>query len=316
MVIKIRGIYATALTRFFLDRGFRVALPSGPIAERFAGCTGFDAFRAPDAQIMDLHSKQGILVEGEAEVLEALLANVQDGFFDAVARKKTRDVMEIEFPLVAKSVLDDLRHTVIPTLRLHHRLKIIASDQVDLVEENSLTHAPEMREALSLDMERQLIWNTYERGKEMAIEHVKPDGRVLNLSEGEVLDADFAKKRLVLRRFKFKGGSTYDGLGISKQEGDYAVSEIQEGDWYYRHTYYRAGGEKIGAYYNINTPVEFYPDRIRYVDLEIDVVQFPGGGVELVDERELWMRFEEGCLGAKMRDKAILEASRLSAALV
>jgi len=51
------------------------------------------------------------------------------------------------------------------------------------------------------------------------------------------------------------------------------------------------------------------------VDLEIDVVQFPGGRVEMVDERELWKRFEEGYLGAKMRDKALGEASRLSAAL-
>lgn len=313
--LKIRGIYATALTRFFLDRGFRVALPSGPIAERFTGRPGFDAFQAPDARLADLDSKQGIFVEGEEGVLETLLSHLRDGFFDAVARKRTEDGMEIEFPFGAKSVLDEVRHTVVPTLRLHHRLKIIASDQVDRVEEDTLARAPEIRESLSLKMERELIWSAYEKGREIAIEHVKPDGRVLNLSEGEIVESDFATRRLVLRRSKFRGRSKYDGLGIPKQEGDYAISEIQQGNWHYRHTYYRAGGEKIGDYYNINTPVEFYPDRIRYVDLEVDVVQFVDGRFEVVDERELSRRFEEGYLSAKLLGKALGVASRLAAGL-
>jgi hypothetical protein len=311
LVLKIRGIYATALTQFFLDKGFRVALPSGPMAGRFAGCDGFDAFEAPDVQVMDLDSKQGILMEGEEEFLNDLLSQVRDGLFDAVTRRRAKNVLEIEFPSRSKSCLDEIRNTVISTLPLHHRLKIIASDQVDVVEEKTLSHHPEMRESVARDVERKLVWDRYERGKEIAIEHVKLEGKVLNLSEGEVVEADFAKKRLVLKRFKFKGRSKYDGLGIPKQEGDYAVSEIQEGDWYYRHTYHRAEGEKIGAYYNINTPVEFYPDRIRYVDLEIDVVQFADGRVKVVDEGELSKRFEEGYLSATMREKALSEASRL-----
>ena len=315
LVLKIRGIYATALTRFFLERGFKVALPSGPIGERFAGWPGFDAFAAPDARLLDLDSKQGILVEGEEGVLRELLPHLRDRFSDAVVRKRAEDALEIEFPLEAKAVLDELRNIVIPTLRLHHRLKTMASDQVDLVEKETLAHAPEMRESLSLKMERELIWETYERGKELAIEHVKPDGRVLNLSEGEIEDFEFEGRRLVLRRSKFKGRSTYDGLGMRKREGDYAVSEIRGGDWFYRHTYFRAGGEKIGDYYNINTPVEFYPHRIRYVDLEIDVVRFPDGRVEIVDESEAWRSFEAGHISAKMRNQALGEASRLRATL-
>jgi probable ribonuclease FAU-1 len=62
--------------------------------------------------------------------------------------------------------------------------------------------------------------------------------------------------------------------------------------------------------------VEFYPDRIRSVDLEIDVVQFADGRVEVVDEGELSKRFEQGYLSAKMREKALSEASRLSASLL
>jgi hypothetical protein len=112
-VLKIRGIYATALTRFFLDKGFRVALPSGPMAERFAGWKGFDAFQAPDVQILDLASKQGILLEGDQEVLEDLLTHVREGFFDAVTRRMTKEVLEIEFPFLSKSRLDEIRGTVL-----------------------------------------------------------------------------------------------------------------------------------------------------------------------------------------------------------
>jgi hypothetical protein len=315
-VLRMRGIYVTALTRFFLDRGFKVALPSGPIADRFGGSAGFDTFQAPDAQILDLDSKQGILVAGEEGVLDDLLTQVRDAFFDAVIRRKAKDVLEIEFPLVSKSRLDEIRSTVLLTLPLHHRLKIIASDQVDFAEEKILPHHPEMRESLSRDMERELIWNRYERGREVAIEHVKPDGRVLHLSEGEIVEADFARKRLVLKRFKFKGRSKYDGLGIPKQEGDYAVSEIREGDWYFRHTYFRTHGERIGSYYNINTPVEFYPDRIRYVDLEIDVVQFADGRVAVVDEGELDKQFDAGRLSAELRGKSKHEAYVLTDSLL
>jgi protein associated with RNAse G/E len=315
-VLRIRGIYATALTKFFLDRGFKVALPSGSMAERFAGWDGFDALQAPDVQILDLENKQGILMEGEEQVLQALLTRVRSEFFDAVTRSKAKDAIEIEFPLASKSHLDEIRSTVLLTLPLHHRLKIIAPERVDFIEQEVLPRQPDMKVSLSRNLEREIIWNGYERGKEIAIEHVKLDGRVFHLSEGEVVEADFTTKKLVLKRFKFRGRSSYDGLGIPKQEGDYAVSEILGGNWYYRHAYYRMQGERIGTYYNINTPVEFYPTRIRYVDLEVDVVHFPDGKVEVVDEGKLEEQFEQGYLSEKMREKAIKEGSLLSTSLL
>jgi probable ribonuclease FAU-1 len=316
VVLKIRGIYGTALTRFFLDRGFRVALPSGAMAERFGGEPGFDVLQGPDVEIRDLENKQGVFLEGEEGALDALIPRLEDCFYDTVTRRRGNDILEIEFPLVSKSLLDEFRSTVVPTLLNHHRLKIIAPDQVDRIEENMLAAQPEEREALSYRTEKDWVWDQYERGKEIAIEHVKLDGRVLHLSVGEVVGANFAERSLILRRSKFKGRSKYDGLEIPKEEGDYAVSEIRGGEWHYRHTYFRAKGERIGIYHNINTPVEFYPDRIRYVDLEIDVVQYPDGRVEVVDERESAKRFEQGYLSRKMRGKAIREASRLKKKLI
>lgn len=315
-VLKIRGIYATALTRFFLDQGFKVTLASEAVTERFGGSGGFDVFQAPGAEILDLESKQGIVVLGDQESLDIVASQVVENFLDAVTRRRAEDFLEIEFPLVSKSRLDEIRNAVVPTLFHHHRLKIIASDQIDDLENNSLALRPEKRETLSSAAEKEWIWDSYERLKEIAIEHVKPDGRVFHLSEGRILESDFEEKRLVLKRVKFRGRSTYDGLGVPKQEGDYAISEIHEGDWCYRHTYFRAQGDKIGTYYNINTPVEFYPDRIRYVDLEIDVVQFPGGRVEVMDVEELDSQVQKNHLGETLLIRAKKEACALRSRLL
>lgn len=42
-----------------------------------------------------------------------------------------------------------------------------------------------------------------------------------------------------------------------------------------------------GAYINLNTPVELYPNRIRYVDMEVDVCVLPDGDVKAMHEELL-----------------------------
>ena len=225
-------------------------------------------------------------------------------FFDTLCRNRTIASAELEFPFAAKTALDELRNRVLPTVPRHHHLRIIASDDVNLLEEETLTGHPEKRNALGRNMEKSLVWDTFEKGKEIKIEHVKLDGRVIFLSEGVILETDFDRKTLVLKRSRFKGRSKYHGLGIDKREGDYAVSEVQEGLWYYTHTYFRKDGTLIGRYVNINTPVEFYPDRIRYVDLEIDVVQMTDGRVFVTDEEDLKERFKAGFLSEQLVEAA------------
>ena len=51
--------------------------------------------------------------------------------------------------------------------------------------------------------------------------------------------------------------------------------------------YYSLDDELKGTYVNINTPIEIYPDRARYIDLEVDVVKLPGQKSEIIDEEEL-----------------------------
>ncbi len=314
LAIKIRGIYTTALTSFFLEKGLAIASPSAETAERFKSVKGAVFQEPPEADIRDLEGKQGVLIQGSREACEHVAGLIKESFLDPIFRVPSDSEspgIEIEFPYLTKSALDEERNRIIPTVYNHHRLRIIASEYVDLMERKELTARPEKRKPISESLERRLIWDGYRPGKEIGLEHVKLDGRILSLSEGEIVHADYKKKMLVLRRTKFKGGSKYDGLDIPKEGGDYAITEVREGAWFYRHTYLRKNGNLIGLYYNVNTPVEFYPEEIRYVDLEIDVVAWPEGKVELKDEAILERQFESGRLTEKLKERAIQSAHDL-----
>jgi protein associated with RNAse G/E len=313
IAVRIRGIYSTALTRFFLDRGVKVVSPSDAIIKRFGKTKGLLLVGAHDVEILDLVDMEGVMLQGESAAVETMAKALQGHFFDAVYRNKGEGSVEVEFPFSAKEALDELRNRVLPTVPRHHHFRIVASDYVNLLEEKTLSGHPEKRESVGRSMEKSLIWDTLQEGKEIKIEHVKLDGEVIFLSEGVILEKDFDLKSLVLKRSRFKGRTKYDGLGIEKREGDYAVSEVLGGQWHYRHTYFREDGTLIGRYVNINTPVEFYPDRIRYVDLEIDVVQMPDGRTFVTDEEDLAERFKAGFLSAELVEtakKAALEVSK------
>ena len=304
VALKVRGIYATALTRFFLDQGMKVVSPSDKIIRRFGKTKGLVLVESHDVEIMDSDDMQGIKVQGETASVDKVTTALRGKYFDAICRRKSEGVTEIEFPFSAKIALDEWRNRVLPTVPRHHHFRIIASDYVNLLEEKTLSGHPEKRESVGRGLEKSLVWDRFQEGKEIKIEHVKLDGRTIFLSEGVILEKDFGGKKLVLKRSRFKGRTKYDGLGIEKREGDYAVSEIHEGLWHYTHTYYRDGGTLIGKYTNINTPVEFYPDRVRYVDLEIDVVQLPDGRVFVTDEEDLEERFKAGIICKELMETA------------
>ncbi len=92
----------------------------------------------------------------------------------------------------------------------------------------------------------------------------------------------------------------YDGLGIPKEPGDYAVTEVEIGEWHFKTEYFSRDGRLKGTYVNLNTPVELYPYGIRYVDLEVDVCMWPDGRVEKLDEEKLEKAMEEGLVSEKL----------------
>jgi protein associated with RNAse G/E len=305
--VKIRGIYTTALTRFLIDNGITIVSPSPAIAARFKDSVKMGLHKPSDVDIRDLEDSQGIMIRGKLDHVDIIAGLMRANFTDAIFRMETlaeTDCMTIEFPYLAKSRLDELRNRVVPTVFNHHRLRLINSRYVDLMETKELANHPEKRDTVSKNLQKRLIWDTYKKNREIAIDHVKLNGQVIALSEGEIIECDHKSKQLVLKRKKFTGRNRYDGLNLPKEEGDYAVTEVTEGSFFYRHSYFRRDGRFIGYYYNINTPVEFYPDKIRYVDLEIDVVRWPDGKIEIIDEEDL-NRYAASChLSNELFEKA------------
>ncbi len=313
--LKIRGIYATALTQLFLDKDFQIADPSDLILERFGVQDAFHFHKPAAVEIQDKDDWQGVLLTGTLESSRAVIDVLQEELYDVICRKlRVRDntiFYEVELPFIAKSILDEIRNQVVPTIRNHHRMRIIASEYVDMVERMELSNHPEKRAQIGQKLEKRFIWDVYRVGMPLAIEHVKLKGDVISLSHGEIREVSSEEKHLVLRRGDFSGIGGYDGLALSIEAGDYAMTEVWEQGWMYVHNYYRADEMFTGAYYNINTPIEYYPDKIRYIDLEIDVVERAEKPAEIVDKQTLQHYYEQGFIGQKLYDTALEQAEKI-----
>ncbi|OYT52433.1 hypothetical protein B6U66_01915 [Candidatus Bathyarchaeota archaeon ex4484_135] len=83
--VRVRGIYSTALTRLFLDKGFTIVQPSLVIAERFQMAP---VEEEPDVIISDREDKQGILAVGPEEHLKTVLEALRAELLDAIIRKE------------------------------------------------------------------------------------------------------------------------------------------------------------------------------------------------------------------------------------
>lgn len=312
--IKLRGIYATALTRLFLDCGLNVVQPSQVISKRF----NLEYRPLPgEVLIKDREDKQGIVITGKVDAVEPVI-EVLRSLPDSAIRekdplewlaKKQRWVQifpgyicwEVEFPALSKSELDRVRDRVAPTVSGHHRFRIFASKLVDEAEAE-LRLYPERRREIELKLYRYL-YDGLKKDTAIDIEHVKLNGKVLQLGEGFILDFSPENKMLRILR-KIKGCGSYNGLNATKAEGDFAISTFIEGSWYVHHAYYSSSNELKGEYYNINTPVEFYPDKIRYLDLEVDVI-VEKGEVKTLDENKLKKAAVEGYISMNLAQRAL-----------
>lgn len=306
-LVKIRGIYTTALTQIFKENNFSIVQPSPEIIGRFPGYNKFLPSGNPQVEIVDREDKQGLVLSGEEAKVKLLIRVLRERLYDLIVlnSKKEKNCVEIIFPYQAKVQLDEVRNMVLPTLKHHHNLRIVASQYVDLFEKNQLNKFPQNRVELGETLMRELIYKSLEAGKEIRIHHTKLNGETVQLSEGEILEFNLDQRRLILKRSKYKGRGEYDGLKILKEEGDYAITEAIQGGWFLKHTYYSKEGRLIGEYYNINTPLEFYPDFLNYLDLEVDVVRWPDGRIEVIDEEILMEAVEGGSVSKELAAKAL-----------
>jgi probable ribonuclease FAU-1 len=312
--VKIRGAYATALTRFALDEGHSIADPSPAIRERF----GLDEDPGPfDILVRDREDRQGIAMTGPADEICELLLVLQDDLFDAVmvafAPVEENDSLataSVELPGRSKERLDELRSRVAPTVKGHHRLKAIAPRAVEAAEA-ALAANPGARAQIEESLVREVVILPLEKAGTVRLEHIRPAGRPMRPRKGVLLSLD--QTRLVFKRSFSRG--RYDGLDIPIQNGDYGVTELREGDWVVKHSYFTRDGKLIGEYYNVNTPVELYPFGARYLDLEVDIIRRAGEEAFIADREKLALLAHKGCIGRELGQKAIAIAEDLADSL-
>jgi hypothetical protein len=229
--------------------------------------------------------------------------------------------------------LDARRRDVVPTMPGHHRTKAAtgaASTAVDFVEavcedfarggasegsdDDSADGggANERTDDDAFPFEAVVGQFGPHEGDSVGIGHGKPDGRHIDLGPGEVTALD--GETVTVER-ELSGGGTYDALGVPKREGDVATTKFREGRWWYPTVYRGADGERRGTYVNVCTPVEVFPDEVRYVDLHVDVVRHADGTVERVDDDELDEAVEAGLVGEQLAEKARSVAAAVERAL-
>lgn len=310
MRIKIRGIYTTALTRFFLDRGMTIVSPSDKAAARFEGAERIEPGGDCDIGIQDLKSMQGISMLGSREALERAVSRMQETLWDAICSRKDpeRAVFKIEFPYHSKIILDEIRNAVLPTIQNHHRFKIIDTEAVDRIEEE-ITDLPHHRTSLSDRLANDILLPALREGNEIQFEHRKLNAERFWLRSGTIEEIDPKNMSITVRR-RLQGGGLYDGLDAKIEEGDYDLCRISDGSMAYTHFYYRNDGTFIGSYRNMNTGIELFPDRVRYIDLELDVVHRPGDKEKIVDKQEFHRFYRKGYFTKRLFDRVWEEASR------
>ena len=269
-----------------------------------------------------------------AEAIEAELADAPDSPSDGSRADLPRKLAAPEettwlwFGRESRFALDAERREVTTTMPGHHRVKAAhesASAAVDFVEdlwtetdalggEGGTADGDADDRADAFPTGAALRQFGPAAGDRLEIRHGKPDGRCFSLGRGEVTECTPDEGKVTVRR-QMSGRGTYDALGTPRERGDVAVTKFREGRWWYPTVYRSEEGESKGTYVNVCTPVELFPEAARYVDLHVDVVKFPDGAVERVDDDELDAAVEAGEIAPPLAEKARNVAGSVERAL-
>lgn len=220
----------------------------------------------------------------------------------------------VMLPYDSKKSLDELRSLVAATMPYHHLIKSWGRKYaytVDVIEELM----PSLGAEVGIEAARVIMRGLVKEGAKMMIEHMKPDGKVYMLTPGVVEEFDEEEMTITLKR-EFKGGGVYDGLGVPKERGDYGLSTYRVGSPISKTKYYDERNNLKGVYVNISTSVELAPRKVRYVDLEVDVIAKPDGEVNIVDLDKAKRLVDEGLITNRLYNAIIEMAEKVKEALL
>ncbi|MFB6104067.1 MAG: DUF402 domain-containing protein [Halobacteriaceae archaeon] len=264
---------------------------------------------AIDASLATLEAALGTVTD-RARRVEAALDAVTDGDMAPRTVVAPAAVRWVRLGRASRFALDEDRRTVHTTLPGHHRMKAAGA---------SVSAAVDFAERLDPAVSAFPFAAVTEQfgpttGDDVRIVHGKPGGEAYDLGQGTVAEWDPGDHRIELER-ALSGGGTYDALDVEKRDGDVAVTTVREGRWWYPTTYRSSDGALRGTYVNVNSPLEVFPDAVRYVDLFVDVVKWPDGEVAVVDTDELEAAVQDGVVPEPAADRAIEVANSVAAAL-
>jgi hypothetical protein len=285
--------------------------PSERIRERFhLDLPGYGQY---EVLIQDREDRQGIEVQGEADHVCEVLIHMQESLLDAIIvsflptdHSEPLVIANLELPGGAKEKLDRVRSSVVPTLKNHHRLKIINPDLLESAEIEFCRH-PEAGMSLEKRLLREAILDPLIKEGMVTLEHIRPSGKPMRPRLGVLQSV--RENRVVFKREFSKG--RYDGLDLPIRDGDYCLTAVTEGQWYIRHSYFSKEHLPIGEYFNINTPTELYPYGARYVDLEVDVIRRAGENAFPMDREKLEVLARKGCITKDLQNKVLLVYKQL-----
>ena len=223
---------------------------------------------------------------------------------------------DIEFPLEVKNALDKTRAKIKPTIERHHFYKSAGyTPLVDFVE-LIIEERPEERSYLTLKLDKIVSWDLPRVDESINIEHVKLDGRNIVLTRGRITEVN-TKGFVIRRQFRHTNRKLKlvkdptESVDVISDEGDYSLTQVVPGALTLVTDYYSRKGQMKGTYVNVNTGVEVYPSngnspgRVRYIDLEIDVVKAPiSEKPRIIDQHLLKRAVQRGFITKEMAEQS------------
>ena len=222
-------------------------------------------------------------------------------------------IVEVVLPLESKEKLDEIRRYVVPTAPHHHHIKSIVHRKLQgVIEfvEYTVEKSPTILNNISSLCLSFFLKEILGRKKSVEIIQENVDkGEII--IRGTIQEIDYDKNIVVVKR-SIKGRGVYDGLGIKKEIGDYAVTYVQLYRPYILHAYYSSSSMLKGIYININTPVEMHSEgRLWCVDLKVDVVCTYNRGAKIIDMNELNELVKKGTISEAFSHKVLSLAEHL-----
>jgi hypothetical protein len=229
---------------------------------------------------------------------------------------------DIEFPAEVKEALDMTRAKIKPTVKYHHFYKSAGYAPLVDFAEIVIEERPEEKKYITSKLEKVFQRDMPKKDDPINIEHVKLDGRNIVLSRGRVIEKDQTSFK-IRRQFRYTSRKLKilqdypDNVDVPHDEGDYAITKVIPSSLTLVTDYYSREGKLKGTYINVNTGVEVYPSvgnspgRVRYIDLEIDVVAPVNGETRIIDQHLLKRAVQRGFITQEMADQARKKAETI-----